>query len=67
MDKLNCRHHVLACCPFCGGESELYTENGMYIAMCSQCGVRAKGYKNKMDAIIKWNTRLRMENENEQI
>ena len=65
MDKLNCRHHVLACCPFCGDEANLYTEDEMFFAICSKCGASTKKRKNRMDAIIAWNTRLRMPKEEE--
>ena len=48
----------LKCCPFCGGEAELFYCDNWYQLCCKKCGASAGLYGKIKNAIRTWNTRI---------
>lgn len=50
-------------CPFCGGESKVYTVNGMYYIKCSNYNCKVSvwtiAHESKHGVIATWNRRVR--------
>lgn len=44
-------------CPFCGGEAELYNDEGLWKVQCEDCEASTGQYYMPENAIAAWNTR----------
>ena len=47
----------LKCCPFCGGDAQLYYENGYNDIQCNECGSKSGIREDENEVIALWNTR----------